>query len=354
MQKLILQPMRTKALRILLHFVAWPGIFLLPFFVTYGKINAPVLFGEPGGVIHTASTAFLIAYAYINHYLLVPKLYLHRKFILYAMSVTAAAMVVIWFPNVLHPLDLDVRRSFLPQGVELHRGTHSPGGGFFKLSYNIILFVICTFVSITILQQRQLLEVQKEKLSAELSFLKAQINPHFLFNTLNSIYSLAIRKSDDTPKAIIDLSELMRYILKDSNANAVPIQKELDYIGRYVALQKQRLGNTVQIAYSAPTGTISDEIAPLILMSFVENAFKHGVNPNQDSAITISIFLEDKHLGMLVVNNKVTSINQEETMGIGLKNATSRLQHLYPGKHKLTIDDNRKTFSVNLQIDLND
>lgn len=346
--------MRTKAPWIILHIVAWPAIYLAPFLVSYGKINTAVLFGEPGGVVHLVSTTLLIAYAYINHNRLVPQFYLHRKFISYAIAVAAAALVVIWFPNVFHVLDVAARKPFSPQNFELHRGGPPPNGGVFKLSYNIILFVICTFASISIRQQRQLLEVQKEKLNAELSFLKAQINPHFLFNTLNSIYALAIRKSDEAPKAIVSLSELMRYILKDSNADAVPLQKELDYISHYVALQKQRLGNTVQIAYSAPTGTIAYSVAPLILMSFVENAFKHGVNPSQDSAIAISIFLHDNQLAMLVVNNKVTSMNGEETMGIGLKNAASRLEHLYPGKHTLTIDDNEKTFSVNLLIHLND
>jgi Histidine kinase len=350
-QEVLLYCMLRQAVKIFLHLLFWLAVYLLPFLVAYGNVRMATVFGEPGGIIHAASTALLIGYAYFNHYVLVPILYLHRKYFVYAGLVAACALLVIWFPNILRVFEH--HEHFAHPGPGPHqRG--GPRGGGFKLDYNIILFLLCTFASISIRQQRQLLEVQKEKLDAELSFLKAQINPHFLFNTLNSIYALSIRKSDDTPQAIIQLSELMRYILKDANAVSVPLEKELSYMSNYVALQKRRLGDTVQITYSVPPNVANQHIAPLILMSFVENAFKHGVNPDQDSSISISISIKDKQLHLLVINNKVTSVNSEETMGIGLKNATSRLEHLYPGKHKLSIDDGEKTFAINLILDLND
>ena len=345
--------MRTKTFRILLHLLFWSAVYLLPFLLSYGKLSTAIVFGEPGGIIHAASTALLVAYAYFNHFVLVPHLYLNRKFLVYAALVIACLLVVMWFPHVFGTFEQFGPKQSPQPGMKKFRGGPPPAGQF-KMSYNLILFVICTFVSISIRQQRQLLETQKEKLDAELSFLKAQINPHFLFNTLNSIYALSIRKSDDAPKAIIQLSELMRYILKDSDADRVSLEREINYINNYVALQKRRLGNTVRIEYSAPTGVIYGKVAPLILMSFVENAFKHGVNPDQDSAINISISLRDAQLHLLVANNKVTSINQEETMGIGLKNATSRLEHLYPGKHKLAIEDWENTFTVHLLLQLHD
>ncbi len=345
--------MRTKAFRIVLHLIVWLAVSLLPYFATYGNSGMDRLFLESGDKIHAISTALLIGYAYLNHYWLVPYLYLHRKYFVYAGLVIVCILVVIWFPQAFHVFKNDGPKPLPPLGEGPPPDDHLMMG-VSKLSYNVILFVICTFASISNRQQKQLLEVQKQKLNAELSFLKAQINPHFLFNTLNSIYALAIRKSDDAPKAIVQLSELMRYILKDSDADTVPLDKELGYIGNYIALQKQRLGNTAQISYAAPAGTAGYQIAPLILMSFVENAFKHGVNPNQDSAIHIYITVRDEQLHLSLINNKVTSINREETMGIGLKNATSRLAHLYPGKHKLTIKNDEKTFSVYLIIYLND
>ncbi len=348
---LILYGMRNKIFQIGLHVIVWITAFLLPYFVAYGEINMNTVFGKQSA-IHLISTALLITYAYFNHYIFVPRIYLHSKYLAYATLVILGILVVIWFPKALvisghhgppHQSPPNSGTKGGPQPVDV-----------FRLSYNIILFVICTFASISIRQQARLLEMQKEKLAAELSILKAEINPHFLFNTLNSIYALSIRKSDDAPKAIIHLSELMRYILRDSAADTVPLEKELSYISHYVALQKQRLRNTVQISYTVPTEIVTGQIAPLILMSFVENAFKHGVNPSQDSSINISISFKGKQLHLWVVNNKVTSIKQEETISIGLKNITSRLQHLYPRQYKLTIDDGEKYFSVNLLIDLND
>lgn len=344
---------------ILAHIVFWLMIFMLPHLITYGTINTRALFTEPGYIIHPVSTVLLIGYAYFNHYTLVPKLYLHRRYLLYALIVIVAVLVVIWLPQVFGRMEArhhfnippEMDHHFGPDHHHDHRGMGGPGG-IPKMSYNIILFIICTFASISIRQQRALLEIQKEKLDAEVSFLKAQINPHFLFNTLNSIYALSIRKSDDTPKAITQLSELMRYILKDSDSDTVPLDKEINYINNYVELQRRRLGNTVRINYKEPNGGYGLRIAPLILMSFVENAFKHGVNPGEDCQIDIAITVDGSRLQLLVMNNKVKGANREEAMGIGLKNASSRLEHLYPGKHTLTIEDWEKTFAVQLTMEL--
>ncbi len=349
--------MGRKPVRVGLHVLLWLAIYIIPFLITYGSLNLPLLLNEPGSWLHIRSTLLLIAYAYLNYYLLIPVLYLQRKYIVYAMVVIAAVLVVIWLPQFFtgspggHPNNHPPFDG-PPHGEPPHGPP--PSQAFSKMSYNIILFVICTFISISVRQQQQLLEIQKEKLNAELSFLKAQINPHFLFNTLNSIYALSIQKSNDTPTAIIQLSEFMRYMLKDTDADTVPLEKELTYISNYIALQKRRLGNTVQIKYTAPTGIINYKIAPLILMSFVENAFKHGVNPDQDSAIELTISLQGKQLHLLIENNKVTSIANNEAMGIGSKNAVSRLAHFYPKKHLLTINDNEKIYSVNLTLELND
>jgi hypothetical protein len=347
--------MRRKLLLWTLRVVVCVAIYLLPFLVTFGKVNATILFGQPGGYVHLVSTLLLFAYAYFNHYVLVPKLFLQRRFVVYALVVIACVLLVIWFPNVFRVFEIHDDFQLRPPGGHRH-GPHGPRTPrvVSPLTYNIILFIISTFASISIRQQRKLLEVQQEKLNAELSFLKAQINPHFLFNTLNSIYALAIVRSDDTARAITQLSELMRYVLLDADADTVALDRELNYIGNYVALQRRRLGSTVRIDYSAPTGPVSGRVAPLILMSFVENAFKHGINPSQDSAIDISITVRGRELKLSVLNNKVTRLNVEETMGIGLRNAISRLEHYYPGKHKLDIVDGDAVFSVNLILELHD
>ncbi|GAB4091459.1 sensor histidine kinase [Flaviaesturariibacter terrae] len=340
--------------RIIGNIVVCLAIYLLPFVLTYGRMDGETLFPQNGGVIHALSTLLLFGYAYLNHYVLVPRYFLQRKYLLYALAVAAGLLLVLWFPQLFRHFEAHEEPPFLRH--EGHHGPHGPHGppGVSPLTYNIILFVVCTFASISIRQQRRLLEVQREKLQTELSFLKAQINPHFLFNTLNSIYALAITKSDDTARAITELSDLMRYILRDSTGDTVPLEKELSYIGNYVAIQRRRLGNTVRIDYEAPERFGNRQVAPLILMSFVENAFKHGINPGEASEIRIRITIDDNRLHLYVINNKVTRVYHEEGMGIGLANAHERLRHYYPARHVLKIEDAPKTFTVDLTLDLND
>ena len=145
-------------------------------------------------------------------------------------------------------------------------------------------------------------------MKSELSFLKAQINPHFLFNTLNSIYALAIKKDDKTADAVVQLSELMRYIMTNANDDVIALDKEINYINNFVQLQKTRLGNTVNVDYAVEGNAFGKCITPLILISFIENAFKHGVNPNQNSEIVIRITIVEDYLTLFVSNNKVQSI----------------------------------------------
>lgn len=141
----------------------------------------------------------------------------------------------------------------------------------------------------------------------ELTLLKAQINPHFLFNTLNSIYSLALVKSNKTADSIVKLSEIMRYIFRESGGDRVSIDREVRYIENYLSLQQQRFGNTIKLSFDLPEEDIQPvhKIEPLILMSFIENAFKHGVNPREDSDIYIKIHLEQR----LEVFMKMISLN---------------------------------------------
>jgi sensor histidine kinase YesM len=192
---------------------------------------------------------------------------------------------------------------------------------------------------------------RKEKLQAELSYLKAQINPHFLFNTLNSIYALAIDKSDHTATAVVKLSGMMRYVLSEAHRDLVSLQKELEYISGYIELQRLRLDDSVQLHF-AITGEVRDlRIAPLILIPFVENAFKYGVNPEEDSNISIGIDITGDELHLSVLNHKVT-VQPAEESGLGISNTRHRLSLLYPGQHDLHISDTPESFFVSLNMKL--
>lgn len=217
-----------------------------------------------------------------------------------------------------------------------------------QYNHTILVYLIGVVSSLFIAIKLRLQKVEEDKMKSELSFLKAQINPHFLFNTLNSIYSLAIKKDDKTADAVVQLSDLMRYIISNANDDIIALDKEINYINNYIELQKTRLGNTVTITYEVTGGTYGKAITPLILISFIENAFKHGVNPNHISEICIKITTIGDYLTLHVSNNKVDSIQSDS--GIGLQNTIERLSLLYPNNHVLSIDDNPKMYIITLTL----
>lgn len=341
--ELILQGMRKQWVQNIVHVVGWVFFYLLPYLLFFkGLPNIHTMFSDSGDVVHLLSFSLLICFSYLNYYKLVPGLYLGRSYVWYFLVVLVSLFVIIRVPLLLEP--------HAPGFV--HR---PPGAGpplFFGMNYTIILFLVSVFLSVLVRLRLQLMQVEQEKLNAELSFLKAQINPHFLFNTLNSIYSLAIQKSDKTADAVVQLSNLMRYVIKDTHGKDVELAKEIDYITNYINLQKSRLGDTVQVAYGVQGTPDGYRIAPLILISFVENAFKHGVNPDENSSLRITITVANQQLSLQVINNKVRSVQHEEFSGIGLANTRERLEHLYPGGHTLTIREDEHTFCVNLTITL--
>lgn len=203
--------------------------------------------------------------------------------------------------------------------------------------------------------REQLKQTEQAKANAELSYLKAQINPHFLFNTLNSIYSLAILKSEKTADAVVKLSDMMRYVLNDSNANFVLLEKEINYISSYIELQRMRLASNVQLSYLCEGNIHDKKIAPLVLIPLIENAFKHGVNSEENSNIEIRIHVSDTQLKMSVKNNCVTTNNNTlNKSGLGIENTTQRLKLLYPENYTLNISEIDKTFTVSLVLNIHD
>jgi len=230
-----------------------------------------------------------------------------------------------------------------------------PSGYFFlaSINHNVFLFLAVAFFSLLLRIRNRLLQSEKEKLTAELSYLKAQINPHFLFNSLNSIYSLALQKADSAPEAVQKLSSMMRYVLTEANNDFVPLQKELDHIRDYIELQRLRFGNDLPLHCTITGHEKNKRIAPLILISFIENAFKYGINAEEDADIKIEIKVYDKSLGLFVSNNMVTvNVGEEEKSGIGLDNTKSRLDLVYPNAYELDIKETAKQYIVNLSLKL--
>jgi two-component system, LytTR family, sensor kinase len=195
-------------------------------------------------------------------------------------------------------------------------------------------------------------EAEKEKLHTELALLKHQINPHFLFNTLNSIYSLALMKSDQTAEAVMKLSDMMRYVIQDVGHDTVPLSQELEYLGYYVELQKIRLSGNTEIRMDIGGDPAPYNIPPMILVPFIENAFKYGTSTHENSVIGITLRIDSGVMTFRVSNQVFGGREKPETFGIGIQNTRQRLNLVYPGRHRLALSNDGKTFMVNLEINL--
>jgi hypothetical protein len=197
----------------------------------------------------------------------------------------------------------------------------------------------------------------QEKLAAELKFLKAQIHPHFLFNTLNNLYALTLKKSDIAPDVVLKLSDLLNYMLYECNAIHVPLNKEIDMLENYIALERIRYGDRLDIAYHLKGDLIGNMIAPMLILPFVENSFKHGVSEEIEAAwISIDISIFDGQLTLKVDNSKSELGHADDETGhkrgIGMSNVKRRLELLYEDKYDLKIIDTDVSFLIVLKLDI--
>jgi hypothetical protein len=314
---------------------------------------------------------------YFNGYLLIPRLYIRKKYLLY-FGVIVLLFTGMWF---LRPFDRMMHHG-RPPGPPPHGSRMfpppppgdmpppppgemrppPPGARFgppprprFDL-VSIFLFIVAVVFGMAIQLGRQwrdtrqqVIRAEADKAHAELSFLKAQINPHFLFNTLNNIYSLAVTKNERTAESIMKISNIMRYVTDEVTQDFVPLQNEIDCISDYIDLQRLRLNNKSHIDFTISGNTGHKVIAPLVMMTFVENVFKYGISAHESSIITIKLFVADTHINFFC-RNTIFNTGNTERKGIGIANTQKRLQHLYPGKHLLTISDTGGIFIVELTL----
>lgn len=217
---------------------------------------------------------------------------------------------------------------------------------------NVVFVFMSTALKFTVdwfQNERVQRDLENQRLSAELAFLKSQINPHFLFNSLNSIYSLAYQQSEDTPGAILKLAEIMRYMLYECNDSQVELAKELQYLQSYIEMQKIRYAGNVYINFVVNGDSTRLKIAPLLLISFIENAFKHGVANDPEQPIQFRITAGEDSM-CLYVHNKKHKHNRDAGGGIGLHNVKRRLDLLYPGHYTLDIKDEADSYSCELKL----
>jgi len=281
--------------------------------------------------------------------LLAPPVYINNLFILPHFQTSTVLFFILFIINIL-----------VFTGISVFLLQHLAGLGFeWKLYFNFmgIMILALVFASALKIARDSFSRRQQEK-EAELKLLKAQLNPHFLFNTLNNLYGLSVVKSDKLPSLMLKMSDLLRYSLYDTKETMVPVEKEVTYIENYMALEKIRLEDTTDITLVKEGDLTGFQIAPMLLIVFVENAFKHlGTVDGQRSRVAVSL---KKEVGSLVFNcsNTIDTLSKlEEDMekgksGIGLKNAKKRLALMYPDKHNLSIQKTNSSYYINLKLNL--
>lgn len=202
-------------------------------------------------------------------------------------------------------------------------------------------------------QQRTIQKITVEKLNAEVNFLRAQVNPHFLFNILNNLYALTLKKSELAPDVVLKLSEIMEYMLYDSTDDKVLLEKEITYLNNYIELERLRFSGEATIELNIMAVLNGHEIAPLLLLPLVENAFKHGLSKQTENGwLTVDIGLDKSTLTVIVANAKPLSIAATSKGGIGLNNLRKRLELLYPASYSLILEDKKDAFIAKLVIEL--
>lgn len=294
---------------------------------------------------------FTALIAYLNYYIFLPRFMQHKKLLRYLFEFLIPFVILIAIRIVI--------QRYMVDGYT-YKVAYYYSGLYVVQAVSVTLFIaifigMLRFAADWFELEARKKAIENERLMAELNFLKAQINPHFLFNTLNNLYYLAYSKSDNTTVVIDKLSKMMRYMIYDSNHPTVLLSKEIEYMENYISLEQLRLNNEVPIKFEVK-GEVNDiRIAPLIFITFLENAFKHGVNNKTSSAwVNVGIHLQGKQCIYTVENSKqpLPADSKEGKSGIGLQNVQRRLELSYPDKYSLQVEDKADSYFIKLNITL--
>lgn len=295
----------------------------------------------------------VIPLVYINFYLLMPALYSKRKYVKYSCCFFLLLFIgglakryfafAIWLP-LEH---MDKPAIWQPDNFWITARIIKNSSKIFPV---IAASLILKLMSNAYRQERRLRAIEKEKFDAEIGLLKAQINPHFFFNTLNSLYFLTLEQSPKSPELVMHLSRLMRYMLYETSTDLVLLTAELAHLENYIGIEQMRFGDRLELSFQYSGEIIGRRIAPLLLLPFVENAFKHGIE-NNGGWVTIDLKVSKKRL-YLKVENGFTGSTDPEHRGMGLQNVKRRLDLIYPSQHQLNIKQDNNIYQVDLKIDL--
>jgi Putative regulator of cell autolysis len=332
--------------RWLYHVLFW---FIYNLFVGFLFFN---LYGITEPAFYLLMLLFLpgeLLLTYFNFYVLMPRLLFAGKYVRYALVLLLCITTISFLNTFIHRLNVSLGSPYYAVGVEFS----------FRniLSRNFELF---SLISVTtgmklakdwLLQLQWIREKEKQYLETELNFLKSQINPHFFFNTLNNLYSLTLKKSEQAPEVVLKLSDLMSYMLYESNTPKIALDKEIMYLKNYIDVEQLRFGRRLEVQFDVSGPTEKVAVPPMLLILFVENSFKHGTRHIiHHIKIRISLGVHDGFVHFRVENPVGNQFTVSDQTGIGLKNAQRRLELLYGNQYTLDMHTKDNQYIVSLKI----
>lgn len=361
-----------------------PHIILIPLLLTIPIVSSP----DFDGTLSVFKVSpfqrefvrfvLVIIFFYFNLNIFLPKFYGKKKYGIFSLCIVISFAIMVllpysvssqnFFPSESSRMMPEMNSHEMPPPPNGKMFPHPPmdgrppmenfghrnDGSYYQMVFSSVLPFLFSFLSsLFIFRNNEKKELERSKAKAELLNLKYQLQPHFLFNILNSIYSLTLLKSDDAPNGILKLSNVMRYVVQESSKDFVELDKEIEYLKDYIALQLVRTDNSLDFSYTEVGEMKNLQIAPFILVNFIENAFKYGFNAAENSKISVKVIVQEGVLHFTVFNNIVNQhISDESSLKVGLKNTIEHLQQIYPNSHTLTINNDEKTYEVDLKINL--
>jgi len=337
-------------IRILSHILFWVA-YIMFFYFQYRFYSKD--FDSAAAIYSLSLTALVdVIAAYFTVYFLLPRLLFKRRYVLFGLYFLISATLAIILQRVfLYYVSYPIIYGEIP--VKLGTFWHiNPFYSFFNIYTVVSLFAAIKLLKYWYKHQTLKAELENKNKTSELALLRTQLNPHFLFNTLNNIDALISTNQEKASDAVIKLSEIMRFMLYDANSDRVPLDKEISYLESYIALQQLRLKNPFFVSFKNEVDCKSMSIAPMLFIPFVENAFKHGLKNIVAPGIEITLDCNEGNINFEVVNrySDIEEQNKDATSGIGLINTKKRLELLYPKKHKLEIRKSTGIYKVNLTI----
>lgn len=331
-----------------LHIIVWAVLIALPYVIDVNRSRPPRLLTEAEEAqflrLNFISYIYWIAVFYLNSRVLIPSLFYKKKYLLYGLCVMGCLLFAVILHSVFFALILSPDFQFsLTKTLWFNAPT---------LLLTIAASTAFTMISDRISEETKALEREQENMKTELSFLRSQISPHFIFNILNNIVALVRLKSNELEPTVMKLSGLLQYMLYETDEEKVSIKTETEYLQAYIDLQKQRFGKKVDIKTNIRIENEFDEIEPMLLIPFIENAFKHGVGMIDRPQIFVDLITADENLSFAVKNKYNPDVNdaKDPASGIGLVNVSRRLNLLYGKSHHLTIEKDNEWFSVKLTL----